>query len=92
MNATRERSSCSTQILPLGHLGKGQKGMILRLDPDFFGTPRLMEMGFVEGSLVEIVHEAPYGRDPIAVRVRGSLIALRRQEANCVEVQLHEAL
>lgn len=49
-------------------------------------TQRLLEMGFLEGSWVEIAHEAPFGGDPLAVRVRGTLVALRRQEADVIEV------
>jgi len=44
-------------------------------------------MGMVEEAYVEIVHEAPFGRDPVAVRVRGGLLALRRQEAACVTIR-----
>ena len=42
---------------------------------------RLLELGFVEGAQVEILHEGPVGRDPIAVRVNDTTIALRRREA-----------
>ena len=49
---------------------------------------RLLEMGFLEGSRLEVIHEAPFGGDPIAVRVRGALIALRRNEANLIRVSL----
>jgi ferrous iron transport protein A len=42
---------------------------------------RLLEMGFVEGATVEILHEGFIGRDPIAVRVDDTTIALRRREA-----------
>ncbi|MBM3464280.1 MAG: ferrous iron transport protein A, partial [Armatimonadetes bacterium] len=28
--------------------------------------------------------EGPVGKDPIAVQIRGSVIALRRQEANAI--------
>lgn len=47
---------------------------------------RMMELGFLDGAEVEVVHEAPFGRDPMAVRVRGALIALSRREAGNVEV------
>jgi ferrous iron transport protein A len=47
---------------------------------------RLLELGFVEGALVEILHEGPLGRDPIAVRVNNTTIALRRREAMAVLV------
>ena len=42
---------------------------------------RLIELGFDEGALVEVIHQAPLG-DPIAVRVDGSVVALRRALAH----------
>jgi ferrous iron transport protein A len=47
---------------------------------------RLLELGFVEGAEVEVLHEGPLGRDPIAVRVNGNTIALRRREAMAIRV------
>lgn len=47
---------------------------------------RLIEIGFVEGARVEILHEGAFGRDPIAVRVNDSTIALRRKEAMAIFV------
>jgi ferrous iron transport protein A len=47
---------------------------------------RLMEMGLLEGAEVEVLHQAPFGGDPLAIRVRGSVVALRRSEANYIEV------
>jgi ferrous iron transport protein A len=47
---------------------------------------RLLELGFVEGAAVEVLHEGPLGRDPIAVRLNDSTIALRRREAMAVFV------
>lgn len=47
---------------------------------------RLLELGFVEGATVEILHEGPVGRDPIAVRVNNTTIALRRREAMTIFV------
>jgi ferrous iron transport protein A len=79
--------------IQLGKLSKGDRGLIANV-----GAPgssqelvdRLMEMGLLEGSRVEVIHEAPFGGDPIAVKVRGVLIALRRHEANAIEVYIHE--
>jgi ferrous iron transport protein A len=47
---------------------------------------RLLELGFVEGAEVEVLHEGPLGRDPIAVRLNDTTIALRRREAMAVFV------
>ncbi|MGZ3688525.1 MAG: FeoA family protein [Bdellovibrionota bacterium] len=74
----------------LGELKRGERARIVSVgrdgeDPEM--ARRLMEMGLIDGSSVELVHEAPFGGDPIAVRVRGALVALRRAEANQVEVE-----
>lgn len=47
---------------------------------------RLIELGFVEGARVEILHEGLVGRDPIAVRVDSITIAVRRREAMAIIV------
>ena len=48
---------------------------------------RLLEMGFVEGAAVRLVHEGLFGRDPIAVRLADRTVALRRREARAVMVR-----
>jgi ferrous iron transport protein A len=48
---------------------------------------RLLEMGFVEGAAIEILHEGPIKRDPIAVRVDETTVAVRRADAVCVVVR-----
>lgn len=48
---------------------------------------RLLELGFVEGASVEVLHEGPIGHDPIAVRVHGLTIAIRRKEAMAILVK-----
>ncbi len=47
---------------------------------------RLIELGFVEGARVEILHQGLFGRDPIAVRVNDATIALRRRDAAAILV------
>lgn len=48
---------------------------------------RLLEMGFVEGARVEILHQGLFGRDPIAVKVDDMRVALRRRDARGVLVR-----
>lgn len=45
---------------------------------------RLLEMGFIEGAEIEVLHEGPFGRDPIAVRIGSGTIALRRRDATAI--------
>jgi len=47
---------------------------------------RLMEMGLLPGTRVEVLRVAPLG-DPIEVRVRGFALSIRRDEARGVEVE-----
>jgi ferrous iron transport protein A len=83
--------------LSLGDARVGFRGRIAALDvaratdtglagPEL--ERRLIELGFVEGAEVELLHEGLFGRDPIAVRVANTTIALRRQEARAIMVAL----
>lgn len=47
---------------------------------------RLLEMGFVPGTRVELVKRAPLG-DPLELRLRGYHLSLRRAEAAHVRVR-----
>jgi Fe2+ transport system protein FeoA len=47
---------------------------------------RLLEMGFVPGTGVELVKTAPLG-DPLELRIRGYHLSLRRAEAAHVRVR-----
>ena len=80
--------------LPLGLARRGYTGVIQHLAateadstlPDVELESRLIELGFVEGARVEVLHEGIVGKDPIAVRVENITIAVRRREAMAVIV------
>lgn len=48
---------------------------------------RLMEMGVVPGAPVCVIRSAPLG-DPLEVRVRNYHLALRRNEAQTIDVMI----
>ena len=48
--------------------------------------PRLMEMGLLVGTKVELVRFAPMG-DPVEIKVRGYNLTLRKSEAEQILVQ-----
>lgn len=48
---------------------------------------KLLDMGFIQGAVVEVVREAPL-YDPMELRIHNYLISLRKSEANLVEVEL----
>ena len=80
--------------MPLGLAKRGYCGVIHHLAADQASSAlpalelesRLIELGFVEGARVEVLHEGIIGRDPIAVRIENVTVAVRRREAMAVIV------
>jgi ferrous iron transport protein A len=78
----------------LGLAKRGYSGVIHHLDADEVDSSlpalelesRLIELGFVEGARVEVLHEGIVGRDPIAIRIENVTVAVRRREAMAVVV------
>ncbi|WP_334135809.1 FeoA family protein [Tepidimonas sp.] len=48
---------------------------------------RLQDLGFVPGETVEVVAYAPFAREPLVVQVARTRFALRRAEAQRVEIE-----
>ena len=46
---------------------------------------RLLELGFTPGQEVTLVAKSLF-KDPLAVSVRGTVIALRKNEAECIKI------
>jgi Fe2+ transport system protein FeoA len=57
-----------------------------RLDGPREDCHRLLDLGFTPGEEVSVTHAAPLG-DPIVIRVRGTLLALRKREASWIWVR-----
>lgn len=84
--------------LRLGMLRRGAQGRVIGIAvaPDHTRNAvdshelerRLLEMGFVEGACFEILHEGPVRRDPIAVKLDDTRVALRRREAHALIVEI----
>ena len=78
----------------LGLAKRGYSGVIHHLDAEEVNSSlpalelesRLIELGFVEGARVEVLHEGIIGRDPIAIRIENVTVAVRRREAMAVIV------
>ncbi len=71
--------------MTLTNLPKGRDARVKSVKGNGSITRRLLEMGVVPGAEVRIVKAAPFG-DPIEVRVRGYSLAMRRNEAESIEV------
>jgi ferrous iron transport protein A len=49
---------------------------------------RLRNLGFDEGVEIEALHAAPWGKDPLAVRIGRMTVAMRRAQAAAVSVHI----
>ena len=72
--------------LPLASLPVGSLATVLeiRVPPEHRG--RLLEMGLLVGTPIELIRFAPLG-DPIEIKVRGYHLTLRRHEAELIQVR-----
>jgi ferrous iron transport protein A len=92
MNSTKQAGA--RPQMPLGLAKRGYSGVIHHLAADDASSTlsaielesRLIELGFVEGARVEVLHEGIVGRDPMAVRIENVTIAVRRREAMAIIV------
>jgi ferrous iron transport protein A len=50
---------------------------------------RMLDLGILPGARVEVVMKSPLG-DPVAYRIRGATVALRRDQARQIRVKLAE--
>jgi Fe2+ transport system protein FeoA len=73
--------------LTLTELPIGTDARVTRVNGSGRVTRRLMEMGVIPGVSLKIIKAAPFG-DPIEVRLRGYSLAMRRNEAESIEVSL----
>ena len=67
----------------------GRRARIAAIDwatLDHSDATRLRQFGFDEGVSVEPLHNGPFGRDPLAVRVGRMTVAIRRAHARAVQV------
>jgi Fe2+ transport system protein FeoA len=71
--------------MTLTQLEIGRNARVIAVNGTSRITRRLMEMGVIPGADVRMVKAAPFG-DPIEVNVRGYSLAMRRSEADSVEV------
>ena len=74
-----------SQSLPLSSLAPGTAAKVSEIKVASASRPRLMEMGLLVGTPVELIRFAPLG-DPVEIKVRGYHLTLRRHEADQILV------
>ena len=74
--------------IPLNTLIPGESGKVVSLSPRLRGVDRrrMMDLGILPGTTIEVEMTSPSG-DPTAYKVRGALIALRKEQAQLIRVE-----
>ena len=69
----------------LSELNTGEKGVIVKIQGHGGFRKRIIEMGFIQGKIVEVLHKAPL-QDPVEYQILGYHVSLRLSEASQIEV------
>lgn len=82
--------SPSSEVLTLRNVPVGSSVRVTAVNGESQISRRLMEMGVIPGVSVEVIKTAPFG-DPIEVRLRGYSLAMRKNEADSIEVSFSKS-
>lgn len=87
-----------SDTLKLSQARKGDRGVIVQVGDRCHHDEhamelerRLLELGFVEGARIELLHQGLFGGDPLAMKVDDMRVALRRHEAASLIVRFESA-
>ena len=72
----------------LDKLNINEKATVAGVDAALSMYRRMLDLGFVKGTAVECVGKSPSG-DPAAYLVRGAVIAIRREDARGIYVNVN---
>ena len=78
-------------IKSLKELEPMEKGRIVKVGGQGEIRRRLLDMGVVNGVTVEVLRVAPLG-DPVQIKVKGYDLALRKAEAENIQIELTEVM
>jgi ferrous iron transport protein A len=70
----------------LAELKVGEHAEIMGFTDELLSL-KLLEMGCLPGTSIELTHQAPFG-DPIAIKVSGYTLSMRKEEAATIQVKI----
>lgn len=73
-------------LIPLNLLPPGYLGKVKKLTADGSSRRRLLDLGVIYDTTIESLRKSPAG-DPIAYQIRGTVIALREEEASKILIE-----
>lgn len=78
-----------SKMMRLDEMGPGESGTVASVCSCGALHRRMMEMGLVRGALLKVIRLAPSG-DPVEVLLKGYSLALRREEAVNITMEVGE--
>ena len=70
----------------LRNIAVGETAKVKRLHGEVALKRRIMDMGITKGSQVYVRKVAPLG-DPVEITIRGYELSLRKDDADCIEME-----
>lgn len=70
----------------LSNCNVGERVQVYSFQMNEHKSKRLMDMGLLPGTFIEITRLAPFG-DPVAIKVKGFQMSFRKQEADQILVK-----
>lgn len=74
------------KAIHLNELNVGNTGIVKILLNKGLSRRRLLDLGIIPDTSISVERKSPSG-NPIAYKIRGSIIALRNEEAKCIIVE-----
>ncbi|RBQ29673.1 FeoA family protein [Aliarcobacter vitoriensis] len=71
----------------LNEVKEKSKVKVIKLNAQGKLLYKLLDMGFVEGTILEIIREAPL-YDPMELKIHNYNLTLRKSEANLIEIEM----
>ncbi len=76
------------RLISLKDLPVGKSGQVTYISNSTYSKRRFLDLGLTPNTFVKTERISPIGGDPIAYNIRGSIIALRKNEAAYVFVKI----
>jgi len=71
----------------LNEVKEKSKVKVVKLNAEGKLLYKLLDMGFVEGTILEVIREAPL-YDPMELKIHNYNLTLRKSEANLIQIEM----
>ncbi len=68
------------------YMAPGEKAKIIKISGKPNLRKKLLDMGIIPGSLIEMIRPAPLG-DPVQIKIKGYHLSLRKTEASHILIK-----